>query len=137
MAIAVAFVGTPLQLAQAQDVPVPPTVDRPAYRADARNPFAPTRRILERRDRGGGGVGFTRADGDFKFPKMKLRGMVSGDAELVALLEIDGEGIHVVREGDTIGLYESDDVQVLRVRRINRLNLEVEGGSLNQVIIVR
>lgn len=123
------------QVALVTSQPVP--LERAGYRGEARNPFAPTARILN----GGGGssadIGFTPAEGKFKFPRMKLRGTVSSQGELVALLDITGEGIHVVREGDTIGLYAANKVQVIRVRRINRLNIEVEGGSLKQVIIVR
>ena len=56
---------------------------------------------------------------------------------IAALLEVENGGIHIVREGDTVGLYEMGINSVIRVRKINRLNMVVEAGELGQVIIVR
>ncbi len=112
--------------------------ERPGYRGEARNPFAPTEAILRERGSGKGGVRFERAEGRFKIPKMHLRGIVTrSGGEVAALLEIDGHGTHIVREGDTIGLYERDSDLVVRIGRIRRLHVEVEAGALRQVIIVR
>jgi len=121
--------------------PLAPAVaddDRPGYRGEARNPFAPTEAILRERGSGRSGVRFERAEGAFKVPKMHLRGIVTGSGgQVAALLEIDGHGTHIVREGDTIGLYERDSDLVVRIGRIQRLHVEVEAGALRQVIIVR
>ena len=75
---------------------------------------------------------------EVKIPKMRLRGHLKGsDGEVLALLEIDGGDTHIVREGDTVGLNDLGLDSVLRVRKISRLHMVVEAGSLNQMIIVR
>ena len=69
---------------------------------------------------------------------MKLRGIIRREGEkIAALLEIKGGGTHVVREEDTVGLNELGQDAVVRIKKINRLNLVVEVGSLGQVMIVR
>ena len=73
-----------------------------------------------------------------KLPKMFLRGHLTGtDGEVVALLQIDKGEVHIVREGDTIGLHDFGINSVIRVQKISRLHLVVESGSLGQLIIVR
>ena len=114
------------------------TGDRPGYRAAARNPFELTSPILGRLSAGEAKVGFQPADASFKVPKMKLRGMVTGsDGKKVALLEVEKLGTHVVREGDTISLNAAAASAVIRVKRIERMQVEVEAGSMRQIIIVR
>ncbi|AGA89491.1 hypothetical protein Thimo_0651 [Thioflavicoccus mobilis 8321] len=111
---------------------------RPGYRGEARNAFELTAPILERLTAGEASAGFQRTEGETEIPKMTLRGMVMrpGGAK-AALLEIAGAGTYVVREGDTIGLYQLGSSSVIRVKRVDRLQVEVEAGSLKQVIIVR
>ena len=71
-------------------------------------------------------------------PKMRMKGYLEGaDGEKVALLELVGGGVHIVREGETVGLYEIGRESVIRIQKINRLHLVVEAGSLGQLIIVR
>lgn len=111
---------------------------RPGYRSDARNPFELTSPIIERLTAGETGVSFQRADGSFKVPNMKLRGMVlRQDGGKAALLEVQGLGTHVVREGDTISINAAIANAVVRVKRIERMQVEVEAGSMRQIIIVR
>jgi hypothetical protein len=73
-----------------------------------------------------------------KMPKMRLRGHLQGrDGEVVALLELVGGDVYIVREGDTVGLHDFGIDSVIRVQKISRLHLVVESGSLKQNIIVR
>ena len=73
-----------------------------------------------------------------KLPEMRLRGHLHGrDGEMVALLQIGKGEVHIVREGDTVGLYESGMDSVVRVKQIGRLHLVIESGSLEHLIIVR
>jgi len=122
-------------------VTLPPAVaqERAGYRGEARNPFAATE-IIRREGAREEGTGrrFERAQGRYDIPAMELRGIVSlGGGGMAALLEVEGHGTHLVREGDTIGLYEQGSDLVIRIGRIDRLHVEVEAGSLRQVIIVR
>lgn len=81
---------------------------------------------------------FTSSTGPANIPKMFLRGQLTGkDGELVALVEIDKGGVHIVREGDTIGLQQLGLDSVIRVKEINRLQVVIESGSLGRLIIVR
>ncbi len=114
------------------------TNNRPGYRSDTRNPFELTAPIIERVTDGEAKVGFQPADSAFEVPKMKLRGLVlRRDGGKAALLEVQGVGTHVVREGDTIGLNPAVAQAVIRVKRIDRMQVEVEAGSMRQIIIVR
>lgn len=107
------------------------------YRDGKRDPFAPTDRLLQASTSGGAAV-FQPLQQAATIPIMHLRGLVQDkDGTQVALLEIEKGGVHIVREGDTVGLYEMGANTVIRVRKINRLNLVVEAGSLGQLIIVR
>lgn len=115
-------------------------VGRPGYRDAKRNPFAPTRQILAsiRGEVSGQSVNFQPLQEETVIPRMKLKGLINeGGNKIAALLEIENAGTHIVREGDTVGLYETGTNSVIRIRKINRLNLVVEAGSLGQVLIVR
>ena len=71
-------------------------------------------------------------------PKMRLKGHLHGEGdEVVALLEIEGSGVHIVREGDTVGLHELGYDSVIRIQKVSRLHLVIEAGSLSKLIIVR
>jgi len=73
-----------------------------------------------------------------KLPEMRLRGHLRGtNGEMVALLQIGDGNVHIVREGDTVGLYEAGQDTVIRVKQISRLHLVIESGSLDRLIIVR
>ena len=108
------------------------------YRDGKRDPFSPTNRLLQVAQVDEGVTHFQPLNTATEMPRMHLRGLVqdkSGD--VAALLEIQNSGIHIVREGDTVGLYDMGVNSVIRVRQINRLNMIVEAGSLGQMIIVR
>jgi hypothetical protein len=109
-----------------------------------RNPFAPSARLLTLKDQPSAAASLV-AESEFtpvkqaeKMPKMRLRGHLQGrDGEVLALLELVGGDVYIVREGDTVGLHDFGIDSVIRVQKISRLHLVVESGSLNQKIIVR
>jgi len=109
-----------------------------------RNPFAPSARMLLLKDQPTAAASMA-AESEFtpvkqpeKMPKMRLRGHLQGqNGEVVALLELVGGDVYIVREGDTVGLHDFGIDSVVRVQKISRLHLVVESGSLNQKIIVR
>lgn len=75
-------------------------------------------------------------------PKMRVRGFVNkGPGKSMALLQIDGEdSVHLIREGDEIGLQHRGNGQpnsVLKVLKISASKVEVQTGGLRQVIIVQ
>lgn len=125
---------------QAQEQTQPPVTGngRPGYRGSARNPFDLPPPIVERLSAGDAKAGFQPVEGGFKVPDMKLRGVVlRQDGGKAALLEVQGVGTHVVREGDTIGINAASPNAVIRVKRIERMQVEVEAGSMRQIILVR
>ncbi|OUR72244.1 hypothetical protein A9Q78_07360 [Methylophaga sp. 41_12_T18] len=74
-----------------------------------------------------------------KLPKLKLRGIIlaAENSSPLALLEIAGSEVHMVRVGDEISFNSSDPNQVLKVKSISRLNIVVEVGSLGDLVMVR
>ena len=129
-----------------------------------RDPFAVTGRMrrISTGNLGIEGVQFVPAEaatlGRRDLPSMRLRGLIrkasskstnvfsvtatkkqkaANDANKAALLEIEGAGVFVVREGDTVGLHDLGRSAVLKVIRVNELSVVGEAGSLGQVIIVR
>ena len=109
-----------------------------------RNPFAPSTRLMLLKDQPTAAAAlvaqseFTPVRQPEKMPKLRLRGHLQGkDGEVLALLELVGGDVYIVREGDTVGLHDFGIDSVIRVQKISRLHLVVESGSLNQKIIVR
>jgi hypothetical protein len=71
-------------------------------------------------------------------PKLSLRGYAEPrNKPPVALIEVEGQGVYVVRAGDTIGLTLLGRTSVLKVQAIEASSVRVEAGSLGQVIVVR
>ncbi|OUS30925.1 hypothetical protein A9Q99_05305 [Gammaproteobacteria bacterium 45_16_T64] len=108
-----------------------------AYTLAGRDPFSVTPIMLEnenytlKKD-----VEFTPLAGDFKIPNMYLKGIITGKEEdknkgkMAALLEIEGLGVFVVREGDTVGLHGiGNGRDVIQIESISRLSLIVRSGS--------
>jgi hypothetical protein len=108
-----------------------------------RDPFAASAGMAPARAesgarRTGAGFGFRPGESVGGIPRMSLRGHVrSHDGETVALLEIQGGGVYIVREGDAVGLHDLGYDSVIRIREISRLHLVIESGSLGRVIVVR
>jgi len=69
-----------------------------------------------------------------QIPSLFLRGIVSGGW---ALLEIQGSGVFLVREGDTVSLTRQGQNTVMKIEKVDRLSLLVRTGSLQEMIVVR
>lgn len=105
-----------------------------AYTPAGRDPFAVTSIMLDnetftlKKE-----IDFTPLQGDFKIPNMRLKGVITGSGKsdaLTALLEIEGLGVFVVREGDTVGLQGvGNGRDVIQIESVNRLSLVVRTGS--------
>lgn len=76
---------------------------------------------------------------DFKIPTMHLRGFVteSGTEEKLALLEISGNGIYMVREGDEINIDPRQPASAIRISEISRLSVTIETGTLGRIRVLR
>jgi len=108
----------------------------------ARDPFAVSGELQAYANSGAiavsGSPRFTAHASPQTLPKMRMRGFLKGkNGESVALLEVDGGQVHIVRAGDTIGLHGRGSNAGLKIKSIDRLHLVVESGTLGQTIIVR
>lgn len=76
-----------------------------------------------------------------RLPKMRVRGFVNnGPGQSMALLQIEGEDVvHLVQKGDEIGIQTSpaSGNTVLKIINVDMKKVEVQSGSLRQVIIVQ
>lgn len=112
---------------QVADLPLEPV---PRLRSD---PFRVShlmqQKVFERR----GGPLFTPLH-DAPAPDMTLKGIVNGG---MALLEVQGSGVFLVREGDTISLSRQGRNTVMKIEKIDRLSLMVKVGTLEEIIVVR
>ncbi len=70
-------------------------------------------------------------------PFMNFRGYLQTGTGRAGLLDIEGIGAFIVREGDKVGLQQLGSDTVLRVVEINALNLIVEVGSLGEKLVVQ
>lgn len=114
--------------------------EKEAAEKTTRNPFSVTDYLSPKKQQKKAVVvpSFKRVEKPAEMPKMRLRGHIHGqDGDEVALLEIEGGSVHIVREGDTVGLHEFGYDSVIRVKQISRLHMVLESGTLGQVFIVR
>lgn len=88
-----------------------------------------------------GGQGFVPFLSNNVLPRMRVRGFVhNGPNDSMALLQIDGDDtVHLVRKGDEIGIQSrtGQPNAVLKVIKVDLKKVEVQSGSLRQVIIVQ
>lgn len=117
-------------------------VELHAVEAADRNPFAASGALQSRAyvapNQTSGASRFVPSLVEAKLPSMRMRGYVKNpDGEVLALLEVDGSQVHLIRVGDTVGLNQVGSDTVLRIKSISRRHLVVESGSLGKVIIVR
>jgi hypothetical protein len=102
-----------------------------------RDPFGTTERMRDRAADLAGAPRFV-PNGSSAIPKLSLRGYVEPKGKPpAALIEIEGQGVYVVRAGDTIGIAILGKSSVLKVQAIEASSARVEAGSLGQVIVVR
>ncbi|MBV1883673.1 MAG: hypothetical protein KUG82_18685 [Pseudomonadales bacterium] len=106
-----------------------------------RDPFSVTPKISEYATVGSrASARFTPlGEGGFTTPTLILRGIINrpGEDEPLALLDVQGSGVFMVRAGDTISLHNSGASTVLKINEIGRLSLMVEVGTLGETIVVR
>lgn len=69
-----------------------------------------------------------------EMPTLVMRGIVSGG---LALLDVEGHGVYLVREGDTLSLNRQGQNTVIKIEKIDHLSLMVKIGTLNEMIVVR
>lgn len=107
-----------------------------------RDPFTPSRLMYEivgtQSGLANGAYGFVPSLQGVKIPKMKLRGFINKEKESpLALLEIQGAGTFMVREGDEINIDPSQPRQAIRISKITRLSVTVETGTLGSIRVLR
>jgi hypothetical protein len=82
--------------------------------------------------------GFMRSEGGVSVPKMKLKGYVgSGDADSFALLEIEGAGTFMVKEGDEINYNPRQPRSAIRITRLDRSSVTIETGLIGTFKVQR
>jgi len=107
-----------------------------------RDPFTPSRLMYEvistQSGVNSGAYGFIPSLQGGDVPKMKLRGYINKDKESpLALLEIQGAGTFMVREGDEINIDPANPRQAIRISKITRLSVTVETGTLGSIRVLR
>jgi len=107
-----------------------------------RDPFTPSRLMYEivgtQSGLANGAYGFVPSLQGVKIPKMKLRGFIDKEKDKpLALLEIQGSGTFMVREGDEINIDPSQPRQAIRISKITRLSVTVETGTLGSIRVLR
>lgn len=84
------------------------------------------------------GNGYFRAQAG-QLPRVKMRGIMrsSGSSDPIALLEVDGGEVYMVRENDEISLDGAVGNNAIRVIKIDRLSVLIEVGTLGERMILR
>ena len=118
-----------------------------AFLDGVRDPFSMTKSLAKltepeislAQDTPYAGVDFKNSEFSMTLPKLTLKGVVfkKNIEEPLALLDIGGHGVHMVRIGDEIGFNPASPKQVLKIKKISRLNVIVEVGTLGDLIVVR
>ena len=110
-----------------------------------RDPFSPSRLMYEQ----AGAMSSDESDiygfrpstenADIEVPKMRLRGFITpeGTQEQLALLEIEGSGVYMVREGDEINIDPRRPANAVRISEISRLSITIETGTLGRIRVLR
>lgn len=71
-------------------------------------------------------------------PDMRLRGFVSDENEkMLALLEVVGRGVYMVREGDEININPRRPAEAIRITSITRLGVTVETGTIGKIRVLK
>lgn len=109
-----------------------------------RDPFTPSRIMYEQAGNlsniGSDAFGFQPGDiPDFQIPKMRLKGLITekDTGEELALLEIIGSGVYMVREGDEINIDPRQPASAIRISDITRLSVTIETGTLGRIRVLR
>jgi len=103
-----------------------------------RDPFAVSELMLTEAQRQGTGPQFFPSQDPEAVPVLRLKAFIEGHEEQpIALLEVQGHGVYLVRAGDVISLQSGGRNTVLKVQEITNLSVLVQIGTLGQVIVVR
>lgn len=108
-----------------------------------RDPFTPSGMMFEQAGNysniGSDAFGFRPGDiPDFEVPKMRLKGFVNTSSkEVLALLEISGSGVFMVREGDEINIDPRNPSSAIRISEISRQSITIETGTLGRIRVLR
>ena len=96
-----------------------------------RDPFAMTAIMLQ------GGGGFQGGSGEIsKLPALRLRGLGRHSGEPgMALIEVEGSGIYLLRVGEVVTIRGDRDPLTLRLKRIHSASIEVESGTDQRVVV--
>jgi Tfp pilus assembly protein PilP len=71
-------------------------------------------------------------------PILSFKGILQQGNKKLALLNIEGQGTFVVKEGDKVGVQQvGSSAAVLHILEINELNLIVETGSYKEKMVVQ
>lgn len=107
---------------------------------NSRDPFNLSGQASRKRS-GGFGSSFLPSLNNNNIPTLKLRGVIHPHSdkpgELLALLEVGNNDVHMVRVGDEISYDPRDPNAAIKIIDINRLTVTVQAGSLGNVLIVR
>ncbi|MBE0471898.1 MAG: hypothetical protein IBX55_20615 [Methyloprofundus sp.] len=108
----------------------------------SRDPFTPSQLMYEQvgmqDNKANNILGFIPSSQTTKIPKMKLKGLINKDKEaFIALLEIQGVGTFMVREGDEFNIDPSQPKTAIRISQITRLSITVETGRLGSIRVLR
>ena len=85
------------------------------------------------------GSGFRRTPDSVKVPQLLFKGFVDrGPSQPpMALLQIAGKRVHMVKEGDEINIDPANPRHAIRITKISRLSITVEAGTLGQMKVLR
>ncbi|MDC9724705.1 MAG: hypothetical protein PSN44_02140 [Gammaproteobacteria bacterium] len=85
------------------------------------------------------GMGFQRSRGNIKIPQLIFKGFIDRGEENspMALIQVSGSRVHMVREGDEINIDPSRPRQAIRITKISRLSITVEADTLGIMKVLR
>lgn len=130
-----AFGGTALAQETAA-APAPAT--RPAGAERDRDPFGTSPLMEKKAEQSGAGPEFTPGrDGD-PLPRITLRGFLQvAGRPPAALVEVEGAGTYLVRQGDAISVAVGGKASVIKIEKVDDRSVVAAVGSLGQLIVVR
>ncbi len=106
-----------------------------------RDPFTPSQLMYQQvgvqDGRENGIFSFIPSNENLKIPTMRVQGLIQKGDTFVALLEVQGVGTFMVREGDEFNIDPSQPRNAIRISKITRLSVIVETGRLGSIRVLR
>ncbi len=107
-----------------------------------RDPFNLSNQAGNNRSSGlGFGSSFLPDINNTKIPMLKVKGIIYSESrqeeDLLALLEVGKDEVHMVRVGDEISYNHMDPNAAIKIINISRLTVTVQAGRLGNILIVR